>query len=146
MAIVECASEILQGMFWLSAPAILLFKSAGRPVYKDFKNGYFSFMPPKSWRVDEYEDPRTKVELVHPFERGVYVRLIVREAPAETFEDMKRRARAKAQKWWAKSLPCTVDNAEWLGVPATVTSAEVPGEGHTQLIRFLISGLEFNIQ
>ncbi len=146
MKLIKFAAVIFLGMIWLANPNILYAESKDASIYKDGKNGYFSFVPPKSWKVEDYNDPRTKVGFNHPTERGVFIRFIVREAPGETFSDMKRSAEETAQQWRAKGVPCKVDNSEWLGVPATTISADIPGVGYTQLIKFLIAGLHFNIQ
>lgn len=118
----------------------------GAFIYRDEKNGYFTFCPPKGWRVQEYNDPRTKVSFNHPDDARIFVRFIVREAPGETFAGMIKADEEMAQEFNAKGIPCNVEQTERLGVPSTKIYAEISGMGYTQLIKFIIFGLHFNIQ
>jgi hypothetical protein len=117
-----------------------------KPVYKDEGNGYFTFAPPKGWTIEKYTDARTKVAFRHPSDKSIFIRLIVREDPEYTFSEMKKDAENTAQQWNEKGASCKVALTEFLGVPATKTSAEIPGAGSTVLWRCLIGGLHFNIQ
>jgi len=115
-------------------------------VYKDEKNGYFSFVPPKDWTIETYNDPRTKIAFRNPLEKQIFVRLIAREEPKFTFSELKREVESTALQWTKKGVPCKVQITECLGVPATMVSADLPEEGPMRLWRFLIGGLSFNIQ
>lgn len=148
MKSIRRATALLLSILWcLSYPCLLFAETSGGSIYKDKKNGYFSFIPPTSWKSEEYNDPRTKVGFNHPTEKGLFIRFIVREALGETFSDMKKSAEETAQQWTANGVPCNVEQSELLGVPAITISANIPdGAGPTQLIKFFIAGLSFNIQ
>jgi hypothetical protein len=117
-----------------------------KPIFRDEKNAYFTFAPPTGWIIEKYDDPRTKVAFRHPNNKSIFIRLIVREEPGYTFSEMKKDAETTARQWTEKGIPRKVDVSEFLGVPATRTSADIPGTGSTLLWKFLIAGLHFNIQ
>jgi hypothetical protein len=129
----------------------LLSACAHKPstVWKDSKNGYFSFVPPKGWTVETYSDPRTKIALIafrHPQNKSIFVRIIVREAPGETFDEMKQSADEAAAQYRTQGFKCVVERTECHGVPATITTADLGSTGYTKLLRFLQAGLHFNVQ
>ena len=121
-------------------------QSDQQDIYRDQTNGYFTFAPPRGWITEKYDDPRTKVAFRHPANKGIFLRIIVREAPGETFAEVKENAEETAKQFSSKGASLKVDTVERLGVPATTTTGEIPGGGFTQLTRFLIAGLHFNIQ
>lgn len=116
-------------------------------VYKDTKNNYFMFMPPKGWKAELYPDARTKVSFVNPTDSRVFLRFIVREAPGEDFAGMKRGDEATAGSMRDRGITCTVIESDFMGVKSTEISAELPGgQGFTRLRKFIAAGLHFNIQ
>lgn len=115
-------------------------------VWKDSKNGYFSFVPPKGWTIETYSDPRSKIAFRHPQNKSIFLRIIVREAPGETFDQMKQSADEVAAQYRTQGFQCMIEKTECHGVPATITTADLGSTGYTKLVRFLQAGLHFNIQ
>jgi hypothetical protein len=135
-----------------TAIALIAHAPAGetkeRPsLFKDTKNSYFMFVPPTGWRAQEYADARTKVSFNNPDDSRVFLRLIVRDAPNETYESMKSGDEATARTMRGRGIPCKLTEGEFMGAKCVEISAEFPGgEGFTKLRKFMIAGLHFNIQ
>lgn len=131
----------------LASATSLLASEKEAEVYKDSKNGYFMFLPPKAWASQEYADPRTKVGFNHPTARGVFIRFIVREAPNETFDAMIRQDKQMARKMRSRGISCKVEQNDINGLKCSEVYAQFPNDaGTTMLRKFLSCGLHFNIQ
>ena len=116
-------------------------------VYKDTKNGYFMFLPPKGWTSQEYSDPRTKVGFNHPTARGVFIRFIVKEAPGETFDAMIVEDKQMSNQMRSRGISCEVKENDINGLKCSEVLAQFPDDaGTTMLRKFLSCGLHFNIQ
>ena len=116
-------------------------------IYKDTKNGYFMFLPPKGWTPQTYADPRTKVAFNHPTVEDVFIRFIVREAPGETFDAMIRQDKQMSNQMSARGISCKVKENEIHGLKCSEVHAQFPNDaGTTMLRKFLTCGLHFNIQ
>lgn len=116
-------------------------------VYRDSKNGYFMFLPPKGWTPQTYTDPRTKVAFNHPTIQGVFIRFIVREAPGETFDAMIRQDKEMSNQWRSRGISSEVKENKIHGLKCSEIFAQFPNDaGTTMLRKFLSGGLHFNIQ
>ena len=116
-------------------------------MFRDNKNGYFMFLPPKGWTTQEYGDPRTKVQFNHPKDDGVLIRFIVREAPGETYDSMINEDRETASQMKNRGISCEVTEREVHGLKCSEVAAQFPDDGGTLMLRkFLSRGLHFNIQ
>ena len=111
---------LISSAIFIASAAVFSSAAAEKelPVYKDTKNGYFLFSPPQGWRIQAYEDPRTKVAFHHPTEDGVHIRIIVREAPQETLADIKANYNDFAQMLTSKGIAVRITETECLGVRA----------------------------
>jgi len=116
-------------------------------LYRDTRNGYFMFLPPKGWTPQQYSDPRTKVIFNHPTDRGVFIRFIVREAPGETFDAMIDQDKQTSKQMRSRGIACEVKRNEPHGLKCSDVHAQFPNEAGTMMLRkYLTCGLHFNIQ
>jgi hypothetical protein len=132
----------------LGATAAFAQDPAPKPgVFRDANNGYFMFLPPKNWTTEQYPDPRTKVAFNHPSVPGVFIRFIVREAPAESFDAMLSEDKQTANQMKARGISCEVEERNVHGLRCSEVVAQFPNDGGTMMLRkFLSGGLHFNIQ
>ncbi len=115
-------------------------------IFKDKKNGYFMFIPPQGWTTKHYRDPRTKVMFSHPRIRGLFIRLIVREAPGENYSRMVSQDKKMARQLKSKGISCEVKENVINGLRCSEIFAKLPNKSITMLRKFISGGLHFNIQ
>jgi hypothetical protein len=116
-------------------------------IYKDVKNGYFSILLPDKWKIEEYQDVRTKVSFSHPTDSTIFMRFIVRDASGETFSNVKSTAEDSVKGWKSEGIKCELKTSEYLGQPAVAAIVDNwKGQGAFELIKFISGGLHFNIQ
>lgn len=125
-------------------PHSLLGKSEQNAIYRDDKNGYFFFVPPKGWTIQEYSDPRTKVAFHHPGEYDVFLRFIVKEVPGYTLSDMRKDAEHVRQTWKTKGVLFRLEETDVLGVKGISLTGEIPNL-YIRIIKLIKFGIHFSI-
>lgn len=127
-------------------PTSLSAKSKSKVIYRDDKNNYFFFVPPKGWTIEKYSDPRTKVAFHHPDEHNVLLRFIVREVPGYTFLEMKRDAEEVCQTWRGKGVIFELKETEILGVKGiTLTTGNLLPNLYSRILKCIKFGIHFSV-
>lgn len=113
-------------------------------VFRDERNGYFSIVPPKGWKVERADDARTKVTWRHPTNSDVLLRVIARAA-TESMDQVLRDTRAATAGWNRKGLKSVLTQPR-LGDRSVVVVDQWPQSARSRLVLSVAEHVHFNVQ